>query len=111
MRLILASSCRLLMDPVREEDHMGAVCYRPTGELYLGNRPRADRQRGRIQRRPDRGLRLRGRLEENFFYADGRWASTAEYFEAVEGGPHTLRLKYEAAAVNLVMACPHMRLR
>jgi len=33
--------------------------------------------------------------------------STAEYFEAVEDGPHTLRLKYEAAAVNLVMASPH----
>ena len=28
--------------------------------------------------------------------------------EAVEDGPHTLRLKYDAAAVNLVMACPHM---
>jgi hypothetical protein len=46
-------------------------------------------------------------LEENFFYADGRWASTAEYFEAAESGPHTLRLKYEASAVNLVMASPH----
>jgi hypothetical protein len=31
-----------LMEPVREEDHAGAVCYRPTGELYLGHR------RGRI---------------------------------------------------------------
>lgn len=46
-------------------------------------------------------------LEENFFYATGRWASTAEYFEAVDDGQHTLRLKYEASAVNLVMACPH----
>src|SRR6202012_4081621 len=35
------------------------------------------------------------------------WASTAEYFEAVEDGPHSLRLKYDASAVNLVMACPH----
>ena len=31
-----------LLEPLREEDHMGAVCYRATGELYLGNR------RGRI---------------------------------------------------------------
>ena len=45
--------------------------------------------------------------EENFFYASGRWASTAEYFEAIESGPHSLQLKYEAAAVNLVMASPH----
>jgi hypothetical protein len=48
-----------------------------------------------------------GKPEENLFYADGRWASTAEYFEAVENGPHSLRLKYEASAVNLVMASPH----
>jgi thiol-disulfide isomerase/thioredoxin len=96
-----------LMPPLREEDHLGAVCYRPTGELYLGNR------RGRIGN--DGGFKedqiadysFSGKLEENFFYANGRWASTAEYFEAVESGTHTLRLKYEAAAVNLVLASPH----
>ncbi|HEY6370921.1 MAG TPA: hypothetical protein VIX37_10100, partial [Candidatus Sulfotelmatobacter sp.] len=48
-----------------------------------------------------------GKVEQNFFYASGRWASTAEYFEAVETGPHTLRVKYDASAVNLVMASPH----
>jgi len=47
-----------------------------------------------------------GKPEENFFYANGRWASTAEYFEAAEDGEHSLRLKYEASAVNLVMASP-----
>lgn len=96
-----------LMEPAREEDQMGAVCYRATGELYLGH------ARGRIGN--DGGFKedqiadyaFQGTLEENFFYANGRWASTAEYFEAVEEGPHSLRLKYEAAAVNLVMACPH----
>jgi hypothetical protein len=45
-------------------------------------------------------------MEENFFYAAGRWASTVEYFEGVEEGPHSLKLKYEASAVNLVMASP-----
>ena len=96
-----------LMEPVREEDHMGAVCYRATGELYLGH------ARGRIGN--DGGFKedqiadyeFSGQLEENFFYATGHWASTAEYFEAVESGTHSLRLKCEAAAVNLVMACPH----
>jgi hypothetical protein len=96
-----------LMEPLREEDHMGAVCYRSSGELYLGN------QRGRIGNeggfKEDQiaAYEFSGKLEENFFYADGRWASTAEYFEAVEGGAHHLRLKYEAVAVNLVMASPH----
>ena len=37
-RLVLPA----LMEPVREEDHVGAVCYRASGELYLGHR------RGRI---------------------------------------------------------------
>ena len=96
-----------LLEPLREEDHAGAVCYRASGELYLGNR------RGRIGN--DGGFKedqiadyaFSGEPEENFFYADGRWASTAEYFEAVEDGPHTLRLKCDSSAVNLVMACPH----
>jgi hypothetical protein len=94
------------MDPVREEDHVGAVCFRATGELYLGH------QRGRIGN--EGGFKedaiadylFTGVPEENFFYATGKWASTAEYFEAVDNGPHTLQLKYAASAVNLVMACP-----
>ena len=96
-----------LMEPLREEDHEGAVCYRASGELYLGHR------RGRIGNecgfKEDQiaDYRFTGKPEENFFYASGRWASTAEYFEAVETGPHTLRLNYDAAAVNLVMASPH----
>jgi len=98
-----------IMESVREEDHAGAVCYRATGELYLGH------QRGRIGN--EGGFKgedqiadysFNGPLDENFFYANGRWASTAEYFEAVEEGPHSLRLKYEASAVNLVMASPHV---
>jgi len=96
-----------ITQPVREEDHVGAVCYRATGELYLGH------QRGRIGN--EGGFKedeiadysFNGLLEENFFYANGRWASTAEYFEAAEEGPHSLRLRYEASAVNLVMASPH----
>ena len=95
-----------VMEPLREEDHPGAVCYRPTGELYLGH------QRGRIGN--DGGFKedqiadyeFAGKPEENFFYASGRWASTAEYFEAAEDGKHSLKLKYEASAVNLVMASP-----
>ena len=96
-----------LMDPLREEDHLGAVCYRGSSELYLGH------QRGRIGN--EGGFKedqiadyvFTGEPEQNFFYATGRWASTAEYFEAAETGPHALRLQYEAAAVNLVMASPH----
>ncbi len=97
-----------LMDPVREEDVMGAVCYRPTGELYLGNRRGRIGNEGGFKEDQIADYSYAGNLEENFIYADGRWASTAEYMEAVETGAHNLRLKFDAAAVNLVMACPHM---
>jgi thiol-disulfide isomerase/thioredoxin len=96
-----------LMEPVREEDHMGAVCYRPTGELYLGNRRGRIGNEGGFKEDQIADYLFSGPIAENFFYATGRWASTAEYFEAVENGPHSLRLKYEASAVNLVMASPH----
>ncbi len=96
-----------LMPPVREEDHAGSVCYRPTGELYLGNRRGRIGNEGGFKEDQISDYSFDGDLRENFFYATGRWASTAEYFEAVEVNPHTLRLKFEAAAVNLVMASPH----
>jgi thiol-disulfide isomerase/thioredoxin len=97
----------VLLEPLREEDHMGAVCYRATGELYLGNRRGRIGNEGGFKEDQIADYSFTGDLDENFFYANGRWASTAEYFEAAESGPHTLRLKYEASAVNLVMACPH----
>jgi hypothetical protein len=96
-----------LMEPLREEDHMGAVCYRASGELYLGNRRGRMGNEGGFKEDQIADYAFTGEPEENFFYASGRWASTPEYFEAVEAGPHTLRLKYEASAVNLVMASPH----
>ena len=96
-----------LMEPLREEDHVGAICYRASGELYLGNRRGRIGNEGGFKEDQIADYGFTGKAEENFFYATGRWASTAEYFEAVEAGPHTLRLKYDASAVNLVMACPH----
>ncbi len=95
-----------IMDPLREEDHSSAVCYRATGELYLGHGRGRIGNEGGFKEDQIADYLYTGRPEENFFYASGRWASTAEYFEAVETGLHTLHLKYEAAAVNLVMACP-----
>jgi len=95
-----------LMEPVRAEDQPGAVCYRPSGELYLGH------GRGRIGN--EGGFKadsiaeycLPAELQENCFYAKGRWASTAEYMESVGEGEHLLVMKYEGAGVNLVMAAP-----
>ena len=96
-----------LMDPLREEDHLGAVCYRGSSELYLGHHRGRIGNEGGFKEDQIADYVFTGEPEQNFFYAIGRWASTAEYFEAAETGPHALRLQYEAAAVNLVMASPH----
>ena len=96
-----------LMDPLREEDHAGAACYRASGELYLGHRRGRIGNEGGFKEDQVGDYRFTGQTEETFFYAGGRWASTAEYFEAAEEGPHSLKVKYEAVAVNLVMASPH----
>jgi thiol-disulfide isomerase/thioredoxin len=99
-----------LMPAVRAEDQPGAVCYQASPELYLGHR------RGRIgnpggfqeDRAADytteRLLDLE-KSEEGVFYLSGRWASTAEFVEAADGGQdHRIALRYSAAAANLVMA-------
>jgi thiol-disulfide isomerase/thioredoxin len=96
-----------IMESVREEDHAGAICYRATGELYLGHQRGRIGNEGGFKQDQIEDYSFNGPLDQNFFYANGRWASTAEYFEAVEEGSHRLRLKYEASAVNLVMASPH----
>ncbi len=95
-----------IMEPMREEDHDGAVCYRATGELYLGHARGRIGNEGGFKEDQVADYEFSGEAEENFFYARGRWASTAEYFEAAGEGPHSLKLKYEASAVNLVMAAP-----
>jgi thiol-disulfide isomerase/thioredoxin len=95
-----------LMTPLREEDSGGAVCYRASPELYLGHARGRIGNEGGFKEDQIGDYSFAGKLEETFFYASGRWASTVEYFEAAEAGEHILRLKYEAAAVNLVMASP-----
>jgi thiol-disulfide isomerase/thioredoxin len=105
-----------LLLPMRAEDKPGAACYPATPELYLGHK------RGRIGNSAgfkedqiadytfsgelQENKLQKNTLEENCFYASGRWASTVEYLESAEAGEHRIILKYSAAEVNLVMAAP-----
>jgi thiol-disulfide isomerase/thioredoxin len=93
-----------LLSPVRAEDGPGAVCYIATPELYLGHR------RGRIANESgfleDRtaDYSFTGEPQEHIFQAEGKWHSTAEYFEAAGHGKDRVILKYAAASVNLVLS-------
>ncbi len=95
-----------LMEPVRGEDREGAVCYRPSAELYLGHARGRIGNEGGFQEDSVADYVLPGELPENSFSVGGRWASTLEYMEAAGDGQHSIVLKYEATGVNLVMAAP-----
>lgn len=90
-----------LLPPLRPRDAPGAVCYRPTPELYLGylrgvfgheESVREDRLTV-YQSPPRRAL--------NAVYLDGPWTVRAEYAEAGVGGAFSVW--YQAAEVNAVL--------
>ena len=95
-----------LVSPVREEDILGAICYPPTPELYLGHKRGRIGNAGGFKEDQVAEYEFTGELAENCFYASGSWASTAEYFESAGAGAQHLILRYSASAVNLVMASP-----
>jgi thiol-disulfide isomerase/thioredoxin len=97
-----------LMEPIRDEDKPGAVCYRVTPELYLGYR------QGRIGNTaniaPDTVATYTdlGKHAEGFFFLEGDWLLTAEAAARPVGaqGESRLHLRYMAKDVNLVMMPP-----
>ena len=94
-----------LKEPVREEDHQGAVCYRPTGELAFGylrgalGNPEGYAPESTIDY-VDPGLHFAER-----FYASGKWMNGRELlrFDGERGETGSLALVYEARNVNAVM--------
>jgi hypothetical protein len=95
-----------LMEAVRADDQAGAVCYRPSSELYLGHARGRIGNEGGFQADSIADYTLPDGLKEGHFYVKGSWASTAEYMESAGDGEHRIVLKYEGAGVNLVMAAP-----
>ena len=98
-----------LVEPLRDEDKPGAVCYRVTPELYLGY------QRGRIGNtagiEPDKPATYRdiGKHAEGYFFLEGDWLLAAESAARPVGatGESRLHLRYMAKEVNLVMMPPY----
>jgi thiol-disulfide isomerase/thioredoxin len=92
------------LEPVREEDRPGAVCYPATREIHVGY------HRGKLLApegyRPGEEVRHREREEgpapPGMFSARGLWLHHAESLEAREPGAE-LDLVCEASGVNLVL--------
>jgi thiol-disulfide isomerase/thioredoxin len=90
------------MEPVRDSDQPGAVCYRVTPELYLGYaRGNFGNPEG-INRDKPHDYRDPGRHMESTAYLDGRWKVEQESAHT-ESANAVLRLRYTAREVNLVM--------
>jgi thiol-disulfide isomerase/thioredoxin len=96
-----------VMDPVRDEDRPGAVCYRVTPELYLGY---ARGLYGNPQLTPDRPATYRdpGMHTDGYAYLDGDWLISGEYLARPAGaaGASRLVVPYMAKDVNLVIHPP-----
>ncbi len=97
-----------VVDPVREEDKPGAVCYRATPELYLGF---ARGNFGNVRDlQPDKAATYRdpGMHTDGFAYLDGDWLLSGEYLARPAGatGVSKITVPYMAKEVNLVIHPP-----
>jgi thiol-disulfide isomerase/thioredoxin len=97
------------MEPLRDTDRAGAVCYRATPELYLGNRRGSIGNAGGFLLKDQpvaAGYSLPAKLEADVFYLSGPWRSGPESASsaATDGAPSALLVYYTAKEVNLVIA-------
>lgn len=98
-----------VMEPVRDTDKPGAVCYRTTPELYLGNkRGKPGNSSGYLNENDDRAATysLPENLDADKMYLAGPWISKEEYLRsaATAESPSSVVLYYTGKEANLVMA-------
>lgn len=98
-----------VMEPLRDTDKSGAVCYRTTPELYLGNkRGKAGNPSGFLHENEDRAGKysLPEKVDADKFYLTGEWLSKEEFVKSAANGaaPSSIVLYYTGKEANLVMA-------
>jgi len=100
-----ATQFQPLLDPIRDSDKPGAVCYRVTPELYLGYARGQFGNPAGVSRDKSFDYSDPGRYIEGAAYLSGRWLVGDESSRAEDSGA-TIMLRYTAMDVNLVMAPP-----
>jgi thiol-disulfide isomerase/thioredoxin len=101
-----------LMEPLRDTDETGAVCYRSTGEMQAGYlRSSLGNVEGVIAESPADFVDPKEYLDERF-YVGGRWYVAREYMrhDGPELEPGTVALRYEAFEANAVLSSSTGRL-
>jgi thiol-disulfide isomerase/thioredoxin len=108
-QLLIEAGCHselpALMLPLRDEDQVGAICYRPTSELFFGylrgalGNPEGYNPESTIEY-TDPGIYLPER-----FYATGKWMNERQClrFDGNTGEDGGILLPYQAREVNAVM--------
>ena len=94
-----------LLEPIRDTDQPGAVCYRVTPELYLGYARGQFGNPAGVIRDKSFDYSDPGRYVEGAAFLSGRWVVSEETSRADNSGA-TLMLRYTSMDVNLVMAPP-----
>jgi thiol-disulfide isomerase/thioredoxin len=93
------------IEPIRDSDQPGAVCYRVTPELYLGYARGQFGNPAGVVRDKSFDYSDPQRYVEGAAYLSGRWFVSEESARAEDSGA-TLMLRYTSMDVNLVMAPP-----
>src|SRR5262249_15403830 len=93
------------LQPIRDTDQPGAVCYRVTPELYLGYARGQFGNPAGVIRDQTFDYSDPGRYVEGAAYLSGRWTVSEESARA-DSADAALMLRYTAMDVNLVMAPP-----
>lgn len=93
------------MEPVRDSDRPGAVCYRVTPELYLGYARGQFGNPEPVARDRASDYRDLGKHMEGLSYLSGRWRVEEECARSADADA-SITLRYTAKDVNLVMAPP-----
>jgi thiol-disulfide isomerase/thioredoxin len=97
-----------VMEPMRDEDQPGAVCYRVTPEVYLGyQRGQLGNVAAVVTDKPST-YRDPGKHADGHAYLDGDWLLAGEYVARPAGasGESRLTIPYMAKDVNIVVHPP-----
>jgi hypothetical protein len=96
------------MEPVREEDAEGAVCYRVSPELYLGYARGSIGNMANVKPDAPSSYRDPGKHVAGHAYLDGDWLLSGEFVARPAGASGTSRLvvPYMAKEVNCVIHPP-----
>jgi thiol-disulfide isomerase/thioredoxin len=98
-----------VMQPLREEDRPGAVCYRPTPELHAGlDKGALGNPEGYASRVPVVYIMPEER-QRGAFYVSGAWQASEQYIAYQGQNEAIIQLPYEAVEVNAVFS-PHAEL-